>query len=108
MTSQGTKIVPLAKALELIQDGSNVVAAMAAAEPQALFESIGSRCASLQNVTLHCANPSRAYPCFAEAALLGRLELRVMFLTHSVRRHHGSGRVYYVPQHLSQWVRNLL
>ncbi len=101
------KIVALDEALEFIGNGSRVVTAMAAAEPQSLFERIGEHCKSLQNVTLHCANPSRDYPCFSDDSLLGRLDLRVMFLTHPVRRRQGRGRVHYVPQHLSHWVRNL-
>lgn len=95
------------EALHFIKSGTNVVAAMAAAEPRLLFEHIGKHCLGLEKVTLNCANPGRDYPCFSDPALLGKLELKVMFLTHSVRRRHGQGRVHYVPQHLSQWVRNL-
>ncbi len=105
---KSVRILPLDRALELIGDGARVVASMAAAEPQALLGAIGRHCLSLCGVTLHCANPSREYPCFSDAALLGRLDLRVMFLTPSVRRRHGAGRVAYVPEHLSQWVKNLV
>ena len=31
-----------------------------------------------------------------------------MFLTPKVRKLHGQGRIHYVPQHLSQWSRNLV
>lgn len=99
--------VTIDQALRLIQSGSTVVTAMAAAEPQLFFEHLGQHCASLSNVLVHCANPSRDYDCFTRDDLLGRLDLRVMFLTSRVRALHGRGRVHYVPQHLSQWVRNL-
>ncbi len=105
---KSVRILPLDEALDLIGNGAKVVASMAAAEPEALLGAIGQHCRSLRGVTLHCANPSREYPCFSDAALLDRLDLKVMFLTPSVRRRHTAGRVAYVPQHLSQWVRNLL
>lgn len=101
------KTVPIEAALKQIQSGSVVVTAMAAAEPQVLFEHIGRHCAELSNVVVHCANPSRDYECFTRDELLTRLELRVLFLTARVRELHGHGRVHYVPQHLSQWVRNM-
>jgi acyl-CoA hydrolase len=101
------QIISIDEALSVIKSGSIVVTAMAAAEPQALFERLGCHCADLRDVVVHCANPSREYECFTRNDLLGRLELRVMFLTSRVRKLHGHGRVHYVPQHLSQWVRNL-
>jgi acyl-CoA hydrolase len=101
------QLVSLDEALSVIKSGSIVVTAMAAAEPQALFERLGCHCAGLRDVVVHCANPSRDYECFTRNDLLGRLELRVMFLTSRVRQLQGHGRVHYVPQHLSQWVRNL-
>lgn len=39
---------------------------------------------------------------------MGKLELNVMFLTNVIRNRQGGGRVHYVPQHLSQWVSNLM
>lgn len=101
------EVVSIDHALERIQSGATVVAAMAAAEPAALFTHLGKRCRTLTDVTLHCANPTKSYPCFDDPALAGRLDLRVMFLTASVRDLQGNGRVHYVPQHLSQWARNL-
>ena len=59
-------------------------------------------------MTLHCANPSREFPCFTGDGLNSRLEINVMFLTAPVRALQGRGRVHYVPQHLSQWVQHLL
>lgn len=81
---------------------------MAAAEPQALLSSIGAHCRTLTNVTIHCANPSRDYECFRSDDLVGHLDMRVMFLTSRIYKWQGHGRVHYVPQHLSQWVKNLL
>lgn len=103
----GPTFSTLDDALTLVRSGMRIVTAMAAAEPQAFFGSIGAHCRSLSDVTVHCANPSRPYPCFTDDALLGRLDLRVMFLTSKVRDAQGHGRVHYVPQHLSQWVRHL-
>lgn len=107
MSISTPKIVSLDTALEHIKTGSVVVTAMAAAEPQTLFERLGGHCSQLSNVAVHCANPSRDYDCFTRNDLLSRLELRVLFLTARVRELQGRGRVHYVPQHLSQWVRNM-
>jgi acyl-CoA hydrolase len=93
--------------LSLIKSGSRVVAAMAAAEPRGLLERIGQHCLSLSGVTLYCANPAVDYPCFLNKDLVGRLEIQVMFLNDKVRKLQGQGLVHYVPQHLSQWARNL-
>lgn len=107
MNSSHPSTVSIDQALDLIKSGSSVVTAMAAAEPQLFFQHLGQHCANLSDVIVHCANPSREYDCFSRDDLLGRLDLRVMFLTSRVRGLQGRGRVHYVPQHLSQWVRNL-
>ena len=99
--------VSMNEALHYVKSGSRVVTAMAAAEPQKFFDALGAHCSDLTDVTVHCANPSRDYSCFRDDSLLGRLSLRVMFLTDKVRNLHGQGRVHYVPQHLSQWVKHL-
>lgn len=101
-------VVPLDVALAEIHDGANVVTSMAAAEPFAFMGALSTRCAGLRGVTVHCANPSVAYSCFGDPALAGRLDLRVLFLTPSVRRFQAGDGVSYVPQHLSQWVRHML
>lgn len=103
----GPKKKTLSQALDLIQSGSRVVAAMAAAEPLSLMKSLGDRVSKLQDVTLYCANPSQDFPCFSDAALDGRLTIEVMFLTEKIRRRQGFGRVHYIPQHLSRWVHHL-
>ncbi len=101
------KKIELAEALSLIKSNNRIVASMAAAEPQGLLGNIHNAAKSFDNVTLHCANPSRDYECFTDQSLGNRLTLNVMFLTAKVRKLQGHGRVHYVPQHLSQWVRNL-
>lgn len=106
--SVGSKFLTVDSALALIHDNAVVVTAMAAAEPQLFFENIGAHCRQLRNVTLHCANPSGDYPAFSDDELQARLQINCMFLTHAVRGRQGRGRVHYVPQHLSHWVRNLL
>jgi hypothetical protein len=62
-----------------------IVTAMAAAEPQAFLGAAHERARDLEGVVVHCANPSRPYPCFVGDGLVGKLELRVMFLTDKVR-----------------------
>ena len=101
------KLTSIDQALREIRSGYHVVASMAAAEPQALLQSLGDHCRNLSNVTLSCANPSRDYSCFNAPDLQERLEIQVMFLTPKVRKLQGQGRVHYIPQHLSQWSRNL-
>lgn len=101
-------LISLEEGISLIQDRFNLVSAMAAAEPAGLLERIGERAKSLRGITLHCANPSRNYSCFTDVSLAGHLEISVMFLTAAVRKHQGHSTVHYVPQHLSQWVKNSL
>lgn len=102
------QVLSVDDALGFLSSGQRVVSAMAAAEPQRFLARVGDAARGLESVTLYCANPSRDYPCFQDESLVDRLDLRVLFLTDQVRRHHGHGRVHYVPQHLSQWARNLL
>jgi len=101
------KMLDVGQALDLVTSGSRIVVSMAGAEPQEFFNSIGERCKALKNVTVHCANPSKEYPCFTDQSLKGHIALEVMFLTSAVRKHHGHDMVYYVPQHLSQWAANI-
>jgi len=102
------KLTTMDVALRVITSGSHIVTSMAAAEPQGLLHALGDHCHDLRDITLSCANPSRDYSCFTDPELMDRLEIQVMFLTPKVRRLHGRGRVHYVPQHLSQWSRNLV
>jgi acyl-CoA hydrolase len=101
------KIINPDMALKLVQSGQRIVVAMAAAEPQLFMKGIGERCRDLKDVHIHCANPSKQYGCFTDAALTGRVSLEVMFLTSAVRNYHGNDMVHYVPQHLSQWAANM-
>lgn len=91
-------------ALNLIKDGARIVTGMAAAEPQLFFSQFDQHAFTRKNLALYCANPTKEYPCFTRADLIGRLDVRVMFLTRHIRRDQGRGIVHYVPQHLSQWV----
>lgn len=95
-------------AMQNVQSNQRVVLAMAASEPWGICQRLADRCATLQNVRVYCANPNQDYDCYRRDDLTGRLELNVMFLTSVVRNRQGGGRVNYVPQHLSQWVNNLL
>ncbi len=92
---------------DLLQDGTCMVTAMAAAEPQQLFKNLHAMVGQRQNITLFCANPGQPYPCFSDPTLVGRLHVNVMFLTCALRQLQGRDLVHYVPQHLSQWTRNL-
>lgn len=104
--SQG-KFISLERALQNIKDGTHLVASMAAAEPTLLLASAHSRLNGLKGVTIHCANPSRDYPCFSENSLVGKVTFNVMFLTASIRKLQGHGMLHYIPQHLSHWAVNM-
>jgi acyl-CoA hydrolase len=106
-TESTDKLLKISDALKLVTSGSRVVVSMAGAEPQEFLTHIGERCRVLNDVTVHCANPSKQYPCFTDQSLKGRIALEVMFLTSAVRKLHGNDMVYYVPQHLSQWAANI-
>ena len=56
---------------------------------------------------IYCANPTKAYDIFSDPGMEGHVELRPMFLTSLVKDHQQMPHVHYVPQHLSQWVRNI-
>lgn len=107
MNSIESKIVEIDTALELIKDNFNVVTAMAAAEPTLFFEHSHKRLELLNGVEIHCANPSKSYKCLNSSELFDRVSIKVMFLTNAVKQAEAAGYVHYVPQHLSQWVRNL-
>jgi acyl-CoA hydrolase len=102
-----SKFISIDEALLQIKDCSRVVASMAAAEPRLMFENLHRRAADVIDVEVHCANPDRDYPCFTDPSMAGHLDLHVMFLTSAIRKQHGHGAVHYVPQHLSNWFRNM-
>jgi hypothetical protein len=76
-----SKIINIQDALNFVQSNTRIVASMASAEPQLFLAQIHTRCKDLKNVTVHCANPSKQYPCFTDESLKGRIALEVMFLT---------------------------
>lgn len=107
----------LSEAFELLEPGSVVVTAMAAAEPfhfwnKAAEHLINRREILSQNpgarIKIFCANPSKPWPAIADDRMGECLEIIIMFMTGAVRKLQGRGFVHYMPQHLSQWSKNLL
>ena len=91
-----------------IDSGYTVVTSMAASEPYGFYNEIHNYIKSKDNIKVYCANPTRPYEVFLDDACLGHIELRPMFLTSSVKIHQQKSHVHYIPQHLSQWVANLI
>lgn len=102
-----TKIYTVEEALRSLKSNQVVVAAMAAAEPTSFFQKLHTVAQNLQQVTVYCANPLDHYTCFHDDIYAGHLAFNVMFLTSPIRDRQGRGFVHYVPQHLSQWTKNL-
>jgi acyl-CoA hydrolase len=102
------RIKTITEALDHIKSSSTIVTAMAAAEPQSFFSNLHHRAKALKDVVVVCANPSKVYPCFNSTEMATHLRFEVMFLTSAVRSLQGADFLHYVPQHLSQWTRNLL
>ncbi len=102
------RLMHIDEALSMIQSDQVIVAAMAASEPRALMENLARRAQELNNVSFHCANPESEHSCFIDPNLFERICFNVMFVTSPVRGHLAQGNVHYVPQHLSQWTRNLI
>jgi acyl-CoA hydrolase len=102
-----TKTGTLEQAFDLLPHKGHVVASMAAAEPSLFFSQLHSYAKRFSELNIHCANPTRPYPCFADAGLAEHLRFNVMFLTAAVRKLQGHNLVHYVPQHLSRWAQNL-
>jgi acyl-CoA hydrolase len=107
----------VADAFALIEAGSVVVTAMAAAEPyqfwsraaDVLPKSYGISPKKPANRTkIFCANPSKPWPLIADDRMCEFVDVIVMFMTGAMRHLQGRGFVHYMPQHLSQWSRNLL
>lgn len=101
------KLVSISQALKVIGSDQTVVAAMAAAEPTQFFKNLHQVAPGLSGIHIYCANPLENYECFLDDGMSGHLNFRVMFLTAPIRKQQGRGFVHYVPQHLSQWTRNL-
>ena len=107
----------LAEAFSLVEPGSVIVTAMAAAEPFHFWNNaaeyfINRRGAfpkkSEARTKIYCANPSKPWPVIADDRMGEYLEIIIMFMTGAVRKLQGRGFVHYMPQHLSQWSKNLL
>lgn len=105
------------EAFELLEPGSVVVTAMAAAEPfhfwnRAAEHFINRSAMFSENpearIKIFCANPSKPWPAIADDRMGGCSEIIIMFMTSAVRKLQGRGFVHYMPQHLSQWSKNLL
>jgi acyl-CoA hydrolase len=107
MAGTSWRISTADEALALIESGSTIVTAMAAAEPRVFWSQAHHRIKDLSGVRLFCANPSQAWPLIADTGMSSNLEIIVMFLTGVMRKLQGRGFVHYMPQHLSHWSRNL-
>ena len=95
------------QAFELLPMSGHLVASMAAAEPSLFFSELHSYANRFAGLNIHCANPTRSYPCFSDTGLSEHVRFNVMFLTSAVRRLQGHNLVHYVPQHLSRWSQNI-
>ncbi len=96
------------QAMDRIKDGSTIVTAMAASEPQIFYNSPFEAFDKLKNLTVFCANPSGLYPIYCDLRFDDFIEIRPMFLTATVARQALRKNVHYVPCHLSQWTANIL
>lgn len=94
------------EAISLLTSNMRVVTAMAACEPRTFFENIGEHAQNLEGLKVFCANPTKVYPCF-EMPIGNHLTFSLMFLTSALRKLQGNDLIHYVPQHLSQWSRNI-
>lgn len=95
------------EAFGLIQSGSTIVTAMAAAEPQIFWTHLHQQVSCHKDVRIFCANPSRPWPAISDDNMKNHVEFIVMFMTGAIRRLQGRGFVHYMPQHLSRWAENL-
>ena len=102
------KVVSLEDALSRLKGARRIVTAMAAAEPMALYQALSRGDVALNDATFYCANPTLDYECFHPERSNCPSKFFVMFLTAAVRKFQGHGKLFYIPQHLSQWSRNLL
>lgn len=95
--------------MESLKGAKRIVTAMAAAEPEGFFQHLsGPTGKHLQGSRVYCANPTAAYDCLSENGKELGIEFMMMFLTAHVRNHQSHGHIFYVPQHLSQWVDHLI
>ncbi len=101
------KIIELDDAYKLIKDGDTITTSMAVCEPRGFYSQLHEASKNWTGVGVLGANPMQNYPCFQTPDLNKHINLRVMFLTPEVRAHQGRELIHYVPQHLSQWVRNM-
>jgi acyl-CoA hydrolase len=97
----------LESAFSLLPKSGDIVVAMAAAEPGLFFENLHLHANKHEGLSIHCANPTYPYPCFADTSLTEHFHFNVMFLTSAIRHLQGHSLVHYVPQHLSRWSQNL-
>ncbi|MEN9809720.1 MAG: hypothetical protein RLZZ488_1287 [Pseudomonadota bacterium] len=102
-----SRLGKIEKAFSILPSSGNVVLSMAAAEPELFFENLHLSARRHQGLHIHCANPTKPYPCFTDAGLTEHFHFNVMFLTAAVRNLQGHNLVHYVPQHLSRWSQNL-
>ena len=108
LTIPKDRVVSIDEALCRLKSKQNIVVSMAAAEPTLFFSQVHKGVKDLTNLSIYCANPSQRYECFVDPLMAKHAEFRVMFLTAPLRDLQGRGFIHYMPQHLSQWTRNLL
>ena len=98
------------EAFETLRGARNIITAMAGSEPRRFYAELADRVQNmnLQGLRVFGANPSTPWPCIARDDMRGRVEFVVMFMTAAVRKLQGRGFVHYMPQHLSQWSKNIV
>lgn len=85
-----------------------IVVSMAAAEPTLFFDTLSRRYNELCNVEVICANPMKEYSCFMDSDVGKYVSLKTLFFTSLLRAGSLHSHVQYVPQHLSQWSKNMM
>ena len=96
------KYITVDQALDLIQTGDKIILGMAASEPQLFVNRLHE--VTKRGVTdvlvTNCLPINQEAPYFADPKYNHAFQLDSWFYSPGLRRHHGSGRISFIPNHL--------
>ena len=96
------KYITVDQALDLIQTGDKIILGMAASEPQLFVNRLHE--VTKRGVTdvlvTNCLPINQEAPYFADPKYNHAFQLDSWFYSPGLRRHHGSGQISFIPNHL--------
>lgn len=95
-----SKFITVQQALDMVQDGDIVYHGFYGNEPRNILREFHTIAPRVNHVDIWCTNPDEEYQFIWDHSLGSKIEVYTVFYGPTLRKHHASKRIHYVPHHI--------